>query len=250
MIQIEPFSDERHDYYCAYCGDNAPNTRDHVPSRILLDDPFPENLPVVGCCEKCNNDFSKDEGYFAAGIECMIHATSNVELLSREKIKNFLNKNAELKNNIEASFFEEEQLPFLDIPRKLFFKRNPQRFENVITKLAKGHVKFELSKPITSHPDVLWFGFIEELSPNDRDAFLGMSLIGKVSEIGSRMSQRILIEESSGNGYNCWITVQEGRYAYHVTDLSGKVIVKMLLSDRFCCYVEWKDWETISDAIR
>ena len=86
MKQIKTFSDNRLDYYCCYCG-NAPDSRDYVPSRILLDEPYPENLPVVPSCSKCNNSLSLDEEYFACLIECILCGTTNIQRLKREKIK-------------------------------------------------------------------------------------------------------------------------------------------------------------------
>jgi hypothetical protein len=53
------FIDERLKGICAYCG-ARPESRDHVPSRVLLDKPYPENLPVVEACFKCNGEFSAD----------------------------------------------------------------------------------------------------------------------------------------------------------------------------------------------
>ena len=68
------FVDERLTGKCIYCGRN-PETRDHVPSRVLLDKPFPDNLPVVDACRTCNEDFSQDEEYLACLIECAICGT-------------------------------------------------------------------------------------------------------------------------------------------------------------------------------
>lgn len=55
------FVDKRLTGICVYCG-GEPSTRDHVPSKVFLDEPYPENnLPVVPACETCNNSFSLDE---------------------------------------------------------------------------------------------------------------------------------------------------------------------------------------------
>ncbi|HEY7769949.1 MAG TPA: hypothetical protein VIB55_17395, partial [Longimicrobium sp.] len=79
------FLDERHSLYCAYCGD-VPSTADHVPSKVLLDQPFPENLPVVRCCITCNNRFSRDEPYVACLIECVISGSVDIDRVRREKV--------------------------------------------------------------------------------------------------------------------------------------------------------------------
>ena len=165
------FSDNRLDYSCSYCGEGTPATRDHVPSRILLDSPFPENLPLVGCCQKCNSGFSQDEEYLAAVIECIIHSTSNPDLLSREKIKKVLSRNTKLRERIESSFYEEDPTLFDDIKPHHYCKIESERFENVLTKLAKGHVKFEHSTPMFENPDVIWFKCIGELSEDEHTHF-------------------------------------------------------------------------------
>ncbi len=58
------FIDERLKGNCAYCGAVA-DSRDHIPSRVLLDEPYPENIPVAESCTKCNGGFSSDEEYLA-----------------------------------------------------------------------------------------------------------------------------------------------------------------------------------------
>ena len=54
-----PFLDSRLDRGCAYCG-NRPDTKDHDPSRVLLDDPLPNNIRMSELVFKCNNGFSLD----------------------------------------------------------------------------------------------------------------------------------------------------------------------------------------------
>ena len=56
------YGDSRLNNYCAYCGGPA-ETEDHVPSRCFLDKPYPQDLPVIPCCHKCNYEFSKDEEF-------------------------------------------------------------------------------------------------------------------------------------------------------------------------------------------
>jgi len=86
--QTKTFSDSSLDTQCAYCG-NFPDTRDHGLSKILLDKPFPENIPIVPSCMKYNNGFSLDEEYFACLIKCLISGTTDLDKLSRESIVNF-----------------------------------------------------------------------------------------------------------------------------------------------------------------
>ena len=82
MEQIYHFSDQLGSVDCIPClGENHSGrySRDHIPTRALLNPPYPENLMDVGMCQECNSGFSKDEEYFAAflasvisGMECSI----------------------------------------------------------------------------------------------------------------------------------------------------------------------------------
>jgi len=234
------FSDKRLDYSCSYCGGDTPVTRDHVPSRILLDDPFPENLPIVGCCQKCNNDFSKDEEYFACAIECIIHSSSNPELLSREKIKKVLRYNSKLKQRIESSFIKEDPVLFEDIEQKVYFRIESERFENVLIKLAKGHVKFEHSTPMFEDPQIIWFKYIGELSEDEHTAFFNIEDSGKIAEIGSRAFHKIYVDNMMQTYCNQWEIVQEGRYVYCVSNDLGQTTVRIILSNYLACYIAWQ----------
>jgi hypothetical protein len=53
MDQFLDLADDRLINDCIFCGAKA-ETRDHVPSRILLDSPYPQNLPVVGAWKTYN----------------------------------------------------------------------------------------------------------------------------------------------------------------------------------------------------
>lgn len=230
MRQIKTFSDERLNNLCAYCGD-APGTRDHVPSKILLNSPFPENLPVVPCCDSCNQGFSLDEEYFACSIECILHGTTDIGKLSREKIKSIFSKKQKLKELIDKSF--------MIIENKKFFKYDQSRFENVMIKLAKGHLKFENSDCPLSLPTSLNFLPLMDLSDDERDAFLTNPSLDKAPEIGSRSSQQLFITDN--DILNPWIVVQEDVYSYSVVIGIGILIVKIIVWNYLAIEVVWEE---------
>lgn len=69
---LVPFSDERLLASCVYCG-AATESKDHVPSRVLLDREHKSTLlPTVPACNRCNNGFSDDERYLACLIDCVV----------------------------------------------------------------------------------------------------------------------------------------------------------------------------------
>lgn len=128
MQQLIPFSDNRLTRGCIYCG-GVSDTRDHVPSKCLLDKPYPENLPVVGCCYECNQSFSSDEIYFACFIECVKSGSTKLEHISREYIKNIFNKKPFLQKRIEnATKIKNNQIEFYP---------EIERIKKCITKVSK-----------------------------------------------------------------------------------------------------------------
>ena len=96
------FMDERLNGMCVYCG-VQPDTSDHVPSKVLLDKPFPPQLPVVDACINCNAGFSLDEQYLACFLECIICGTAESADLQRSNVKRILGESHALQRRIEES---------------------------------------------------------------------------------------------------------------------------------------------------
>src|SRR3972149_4322214 len=89
MEQLTNFGDKRTLAFCAFCGGKT-GTRDHCPSRVFLDEPYPENLPIVPACSSCNAGFSADEEYLACFVSCVIAGSTDPEAMAREKTKRIL----------------------------------------------------------------------------------------------------------------------------------------------------------------
>jgi hypothetical protein len=51
---------------CAYCGTEAPTTRDHIPPKGIFPDPRPADLITVASCARCNHGASADDDRFRA----------------------------------------------------------------------------------------------------------------------------------------------------------------------------------------
>jgi hypothetical protein len=62
MKPLRSCGDSRNKEYCVHCC-GPDETRDHVPSKVLLDEFYLENLPVCPSCLKCNNASSADEWF-------------------------------------------------------------------------------------------------------------------------------------------------------------------------------------------
>ncbi|MBG9374602.1 hypothetical protein I5907_00015 [Panacibacter sp. DH6] len=229
MRQIKPFSDTRLDNMCSYCGE-SPDTRDHVPSRILLEEPYPENLPVVPCCDKCNQGFSLDEEYIACLLECVLCGTTDIEKLQRKKIKRILQNKEPLRQKILQSKVE--------IEGQVAFNIEADRMQNVLIKLAKGHAKYENSEPVFEEPMSIGFKPLLTMTQNEIDTFLAGTEITKTPEVGSRAMQNFLID-SNNNTYSHWTIVQPEIYSYSVSITPSRLSVKIILWNYLAAEVIW-----------
>jgi hypothetical protein len=214
---------------CSYCGER-PDTRDHVPSRILLDEPFPENLPVVPCCNKCNQSFSLDEEYIACLIECVLYGTTDIDKLKREKIKKILKNKAPLRDKIFQSMTETNG--------QISFNVEVQRLKNVILKLAKGHAKYENSEPVFDEPTHFAFKPLPTMTQSEMDIFLADSELIKSPEVGSRAMQNFFIDTDK-DIHSHWTVVQPANYSYCVTMNLGRLSVKIIVWDYLAAEIVW-----------
>src|SRR5438270_5581678 len=100
MEQLRSYADDRLIVGCIHCA-RATETRDHVPSRILLDEPYPENLPVLPSCAQCNAGLSLDEEYFACLVECA--RMGSVAAVERPKIKRAVRHSPMLASRLDQA---------------------------------------------------------------------------------------------------------------------------------------------------
>ena len=223
--------DERLKGFCVYCG-SSPSTRDHVPSRVLLDEPYPPQLPVVSACRQCNQSFSSDEEYLACLIEVVVRGSLEPAALGRPRVRRTLAHSWKLRKRIRES--QEPTTP----PRWL---PETDRVSNVVLKLARGHCAHEL-QPQLEDPTHLVFSPLLSLTAQARKDFEQAALSGQIGgwpELGSRSFLRALGEPvDSFEEIDGWTVVQPGRYRYVVSE-DGGVLVRMVLSEYLACEAYW-----------
>jgi hypothetical protein len=242
MEQLKDLADERLLEGCVYCDTGKEETRDHVPSRILLDPPFPTNLPVVPACYACNNGFSRDEEYLACLIECAIAGSTAPDCIQRPRIASILRKSPALRSRIEAAKSV--------VDGNVVFVAEEARVHNVVLKLARGHAAFELSSAFRQEPASLMWWPISMMNEEQLDSYNASHVTHLFSEVGSRGMQRLLVTQltlRSPTGelsalnllINDWVDVQEGRYRYLAADDSRGVKIKIVLAEFLACEVSW-----------
>lgn len=134
---------------CIYCGKPA-NTREHVPSKTMLIEPFPENLPTIPACLACNNGFSADEEYFICYLEVLKNKVYLDYSISAH-VKKILSQKQSLQHLIESQILSKEGYIFPNF--------DTNRFSRIITKLAIGHAGYEYDDLNFEGANGLWYDF-------------------------------------------------------------------------------------------
>lgn len=243
MDQLKNLADSRLLVGCIYCG-GPEETREHVPPRIFLDSPFPENLPIVSACRSCNNSFSLDEEYVACLIECVLAGSTDPAKIRRDTIARALRRNPSLRSRIESSKLIENG--------QLVWTPEAPRVENVLRKIAVGHAAFELSIPLRNPCTSLRWLPLHLMTADQRDAFDSAHVADILGEIGSRGSQRtyivqVTMRSDSGNDVarnlfvTDWVDVQEGRYRYLAVHDVSSIAVRMVIGNYLACEAVWDD---------
>jgi hypothetical protein len=229
MQQLPNYADQRQLGWCAYCGGDT-STRDHVPSKVFLDEPYPENLAWVPCCRQCNNSLSVDEEYLACLVECVTVGSASAANLNRGRIRRILERSPALAARLAQA---ERQTLFGDTE----FIIERERVERVLLKLARGHALFELNE--RQDDDPLHFAYVPlHLIPTGAcDDFEAAPRLAPWPEVGSRAMQRIALSfaDPSQGG---WVTVQPNRYRYLAT-LDDGILVRFVIGEYLACEVVW-----------
>lgn len=242
MDQLRDFADDRLIKGCIYCGGPA-ETRDHVPSRVFLEAAYPENLPVVGSCESCNQGFSEDEQYLACLLEATLAGTANPDKIRRPSVARTLRRSPGLQARIESAKRQ--------VYDRVEFAVEEERIKNVMLKLARGHAAFELSQPCREEPDHFWCGPLGAMPQEMREAFDAPHMQKMFGELGSRGLQRMLVtqmvlrsqtgEESEARLLvNDWVDVQEGYYRYLAIDDFGGLVIRIVVAEYLACETAWR----------
>lgn len=227
MQQLRVFGDERQLGCCAYCG-GAPETVDHVPSKVLLDRPYPENLPTVECCLGCNAGLSLDEEYVACLIDCVLAGSVGVDDVARSKVRAALKRKPALAERISASRSQTSA--------GIVWHPELDRVRSVVVALARGHSLHELHEPQLDEPIEVSVTPLPTMSAVERDQFEASDAYGGWPEVGSRAFQRAVL--GIDGPVSPWLSVQPGRHRYLAT-LDDGISIKMVLSEYLACEVHW-----------
>ena len=227
MNQIRNFGDQRQAAFCAYCGGST-ETKDHVPSKVLLDEPYPTNLPVVPACGICNRGFSPDEEYLACLIECTLAGSAEPSDVPRAKVKRILERTPALAPRLSQARCVDHT--------GTSFQIESERVREVVLKLARGHAAFELNEPQMDHPSQIGFVPLDLMTAEARESFETPPQSPIWPEVGSRAMHRLLVSDP---GASSWLVVQPGRYRY-LTAVGDGVVVRGVVGEYLAYEVTWR----------
>lgn len=242
MEQLQNFSDARLVLGCIYCGGtNA--TREHVPSKVFLDAPYPENLSVIGACRSCNNGFSRDEEYVACLIEVVIAGAADAGVMRRPTVAKILERSPALRSRIESATTTTQS--------GTSFQPEASRVERVLTKLAIGHAAYELAQECRDRHASVWWCPLHMLHQGQREEFEAPEIVTLIGEIGSRGMQRLQVAEiklvsplgeaiSEQIILNNWVDVQPQRYRYLASDQGETISIRIVIGEYLAAEVAWR----------
>lgn len=238
MRQLCDFSDERFKGDCIHCGGSlggGETNREHVPTRSLLDKPYPENLPTFDVHSECNANFSLDEEYLVAFLASVLSGSTEPDRVRFPSVARALERCAPLRRQIDRS--KGVQGDLWGSP-EVQWTPEIDRINRVIVKNARGHAFYELGEPMFARPSWVGVSPISLLSPGQREEFENGTNSSLWPEVGSRLMQRVKFGDVELGG---WITVQPHVYRYTVTQSVDEVLVRIVLRDYLAAEVLWGD---------
>lgn len=246
MKQIQELGDERHKTWCIHCFgssgifDQTKNAfvdiktkkiikrnKDHVPSKCLLQKPYPLNLPTLKICSKCNEGFSSHEEYFLA----FLGSVSKNMHLGNSSLNVF-------DSNNRLSDLLLESLKVKPGSSEIEVKLNKESINLVLEKNARGHFHFETGEVIYSNPKHIQMTPVNSFNKEALCNFESVIVSELFPEIGSRLFTRTVTGKDMSEG---WIIVQESQYRYAILQIGREAIIRSVIAEEFAVEVYWED---------
>lgn len=236
MRGMRDYADKRHKGWCIHCGavlGGVKSNLDHVPSRTILNRPFPENLPTVRICESCNTSFSNDEEYFTAFLGAVLAGNADTDQQVIERAEKILGSNYRLQDEIEAQLEVVKDAGGKD---QVAFSPDLGRIQNVVVKNARGHVLFEHGQPAEGEPARVAIKPIPTLPPDILERFETIDYGAGWPEVGSRLMTRLVTgDDMRPDG---WVVVQPNVYRFAVMH-QDQVVVRTVIREYLATEVAW-----------
>jgi hypothetical protein len=209
-----PLVEKRKDLesYCIYCHCESASTRDHIPPRVFLDEPYPSYLDVVPACDLCNKSFSSDELYVSCYLDLFRNFLSDNNIKLRSKtIKALKYDESLLKKLNEQIYVKSDQV----------MSFNSSSFNRILEKLSLGHICRMHDRVIYDKKSIIIeYKFLNQMTREDLSVFDETFSVEIAGEIGSDYVERLYVRTSINNSNSSsdiiadWSYIQNGNYRY------------------------------------
>ena len=105
-----------------------------------------------------------------------------------------------------------------------------------MVKNARGHAFYEYGEPMLDDPVGVWSKPLLSMTASERGEFENISSDGGWPEVGSRMMTRVMTGQDLDGP---WVVVQDGIYRYGVTQATGEILVRAVISEYLATEVRW-----------
>jgi hypothetical protein len=195
---------------CVYCGTEEATTDDHIPPKLLLAKPYPENLLTVPACLKCNQSFQDDDEYtrFTLGFDLRVAKQPAMESQMPAIRRSLERPQAQGFSKYLVSQMSPSAVLGADgKPLGWAMEIDQKRVNTTGGRIVRGLYFRELGKLVPadkqvkvacdfgmspSHPLVLQFARVYQLCPDRRDHSMG-DAFSYVAGIGPNFSTWLLI---------------------------------------------------------
>lgn len=191
---------------CAYCGVEEATTRDHVPPKLLLQEPYPKDLPTVPACLKCNRSFQADDDYTRLVLSVDVKATKQpCVLMTMPKLVRSLQR-PEARGL--ATYLSRQTQPSLvlgadGLPLGQVIEVETARINATGRHILRGLYFLETGQKMPSDAKV-HLGHVRDLRSSDRDALVVAQVYRLCSD---RRSKEIGSQFSYSAGFNSQFSV-------------------------------------------
>lgn len=236
MRQQVPFVDTRLYDYCYACGDvitDQTRTIEHVPARLFLDRPYPDNLATVFSCFACNNGTSADEQFVGCLLEAVRVGSADPQSFERGRVRDSVQKSPAIAQEIDSTFSSD---------RAWDDATNGLRLRAVIQKLARGHAMYDLADPRSESPETTSWFRLDEAPEEQIAAFENWMTVDTGVRLFPEVGSRALLRWFDGREeQKTWFTVQQDRYRYSYRVDVDALRVRLVLRGFLACEVSWSN---------
>ena len=225
--------------HCACALDSSNAAREHIPSKCLLREPYPDELMTLESCRACNASYSRDEEYLTALLTAVLAGSTDPDKQKTAKDSRMFETRSGLRLKIEkakmvtSALFGETEVTFTP---------ECERVHRVVVKNARGHALYELDKQMSDKPCHVFAEPFQRLMREQRLGFEGVEGgFAGWEEIGTRMFQRQCdsFDPTQSDMSGSWVIVQDGVYRHAAVDTGEALLVRSVIQEYLATEVYW-----------